>query len=106
MSEKSFLIESFPMERSGRWVVLPSEDREEVQVRLDLGGGDGPVVAEAEWVPAKGIEEGSIGFLCWHIEGDSVFAAPNWAPTTVVRSVQMMAMKLHEWQKEEGRKEA
>ena len=96
---KPFAIESFPI-GDAHWVVVPSPDGDGIQVRIDTGGGNGPLVAEAEWIPARyerilSNEVGTPGFLAWHLEGDTVFTVPIWVPTEVLRATQTMAVQMY-----------
>jgi hypothetical protein len=89
---RPFAIEAFPLTAS--LVVVPSKDDEDtVDVAMDFGGGEGPILAAAEWVPSAGMVGG--GFLCWTINGELVTDDPRWLPTDVLMMVRRMARTLH-----------
>jgi hypothetical protein len=74
------------------WVAVPSKNGEVVELCLDIGGGEGPLIATAEWISSAGMREG--GFLCWVLGGDILTDAPNWMPASVIRAVQEVAQMM------------
>ena len=100
MITKPFKIDAFPVGEAN-WIVIPDAERYYVQVRMEIGGGgEGPLVCEADWIPhryerVEGTDIAAPGFLAWHIDGDTVFTAPTWLPPVVLRAVQEMAIWLH-----------
>ena len=99
---RPFAIDSFPA-GDAYWVVVPSKSGDEVQVALDLGGGEGPSICVIEWIPSQSTPEG--GFLAFSFNSECVFTAPEWLPRNVIASAKRMALDIYARQEEERRAE-
>ncbi len=96
---RPFSIESFPV-LDAHWTVVPAKSGDEVLVCLDLGGGEGPVVARAEWIPSS-----LGGFLAWHVNDEDFVEDPRWVKGALLEAVREMALDIHEQHEAERRKE-